>query len=305
MRGISAALPAIGAAVAWVMLASAAPVGTPPPPAVARAEVKPALWKLADADTTIYLFGTIHILPKDFAWRTPQFDQALGASSTLVLEVANLDDEQASTGAFLDMAVSPDLPAVKDRVPDDRRAGLALMMDKAGLSSTVLSRFESWAVALTLGSAGMRDLQLSADYGVERALAADFKQAKKPIIGLETAEQQFGFFDTLPETAQRTLLVSMIDEQGGVKQMFDEMISAWSTGDENRIALTFDDELSLSPELVERLLRQRNRNWAGWLEKRLDQPGTVMVAVGAGHLAGKDSVQALLTKKGMAITRVQ
>lgn len=305
MKRRFAAFPVIGAALAWMMLASAAPVGTVPPPLAAPAEVKPALWKLADADTTIYLFGTIHILPKDFAWRTPQFDQALGASSTLVLEVADLDDEQASTGVFLNMAVSPDLPAVNDRVPDDRRAGLSLMMDKAGLSSSVLSRFESWAVALTLASAGMRDLQLSSDYGVERALAADFKAAKKPVIGLETAEQQFGFFDTLPEQAQRTLLVSMIDEQADVKQMFDEMINAWSEGDENKIALTFDDELSLSPELVERLLRQRNRNWAGWLEKRLDQPGTIMVAVGAGHLAGKDSVQALLSVRGVKVDRVQ
>ncbi len=287
----------------WLMLASAGTPNVVPPPVAP--EIRPALWKLADEDTTIYLFGTIHVLPKDFEWRTPVFDAALDASHELVLEVADLDDEQKAAQTFLRIAISPDLPVVTDRVPEDRRARLRLMMDKAGMSPAAISQFESWAVALTLASVAMRDLNVSADYGVENILSENFRARKRRVIGLETSAQQLGFFDKLPESAQRVFLVSLIDEQDDVQQTFDEMIAAWGAGDEEKIAITFDDELALSPELVDVLLRERNRNWAKWIEKRLETPGTIMVAVGAGHLAGKDSVQTLLATRGFGVTRVQ
>ena len=83
------------------------------------------------------------------------------------------------------------------------------------------------------------------------------------------------------------------------------MLGAWRSGDTEAIARTFDSEKALSPELRTVLMVRRNANWAEWLVKRLDEPGTVMVAVGAGHLAGKGSVQELLKAKGFTATRVQ
>jgi Uncharacterized protein conserved in bacteria len=35
------------------------------------------------------------------------------------------------------------------------------------------------------------------------------------------------------------------------------------------------------------------------------EPGTIMVAVGAGHLAGRDSVIALLKRHGYRVRRLQ
>lgn len=287
------------------MLSSSTPSSNAPVRVPASPDIKPALWKIADEDTTIYLFGTIHVLPKDFAWRTSTFDAALAQSSQLVLEVADLDDEQAAAQQFLRLAITPDLPDVTKRVPADRRARLKLMLDKVGMSMAAISQFESWAVALTLASAAMNDLRVSAEHGVERELMRNFRDAKKPVIGLETSAEQLGFFDRLPESAQRVFLISLIDEQSDVQTMFDEMIKAWSTGDEQKIALTFDDELALSPELTDALLRQRNRNWTKWIAGRLEKPGTIMVAVGAGHLAGKDSVQAMLRERGLSANRIQ
>jgi uncharacterized protein len=89
------------------------------------------------------------------------------------------------------------------------------------------------------------------------------------------------------------------------KAEFDAMLGAWAKGDDKAIATTFDDELRQSPELTDALLRNRNANWTAWLTKRLDTPGTVMVAVGAGHLAGVDSIQSMLAKQGVKVTRVQ
>lgn len=276
-----------------------------PAPTKAAAAAKPALWKLADADTTIYLFGTIHVLPADYQWRTAAFDAAAAKADTLVLEVADLGDSAKTAEIFTRLAISPNLPPVLDRVPADKRAGLKTLIDKIGFPPSALARFESWAVAITLAGAVLKDLELSPDNGVERKLTEQFAAADKPIIGLETTELQLGIFDKLPQNAQDMFLAGLAEEAADPKAEFDAMLGAWIKGDDTAIASTFDDELRRSPELTDALIRTRNANWTAWLAKRLDTPGTVLVAVGAGHLAGVDSVQAMLAKKGLKVTRVQ
>lgn len=290
------ALPALS-------LLAACATASPPPPKAPPA--RPALWKVSDADTTIYLFGTIHVLRKDYQWRTPAINKAVNRSQELVLEVNDLQDKDATAKTFLKLAISPGLPPVLDRVPADKRAGLEALMEKAGMSGPALNQFESWAVAVTLASGLLKDLDVSPDYGVEKQLQASFAKSKKPVSGLETTELQLGLFDKLPEAAQRAFLSSMIDDSVDPAKEFNDMVSAWSKGDDTAIAASFDDEFKRSPELAQSLLYSRNANWKAWIEKRLQKPGTVFVAVGAGHLAGPDSVVALLGKEKVKVERVQ
>ena len=267
--------------------------------------IRPALWKVSDADTTIYLFGTIHLLPKDLAWQSPKIAAAIKGSQGLVLETV-MDKDPQKTGAIMaQLGMSPGLPPLLDRVPAEKRAALQKVVTKSGVPIEVLNRFESWAAALTLASAGMRDLPVSPEYGAEATLSREFSTASKPIIGLETPAQQLGYFDGLPEAAQRKFLESIAEDDSNARAEFDAMIAAWGSGDVKKIALTFDDELKLSPELTEVLLKQRNRNWAAWIGERMAKPGTVFLAVGAGHLAGAGSVTALLAARGLKVSRIQ
>ena len=267
--------------------------------------VRPALWAVRDADTTIYLFGTIHLLPKELAWHSPKIAAAIKASQALMLETV-IDKDPQKTGAIMQqLGMSKGLPPLLDRVPADKRAALERIVKKSGVPLTVLDQFETWAAALTLASAGINDLPVSIEYGSEAVLSKQFTANGKPVGGLETPTQQLGYFDSLPESAQRKFLVSIADEEGSAKAEFEAMIAAWGTGNVNKIALTFDDELKLSPELTEVLLKQRNRNWADWVAKRMAQPGAVFVAVGAGHLAGDGAVTQLLAKRGYKVIRLQ
>lgn len=279
-----------------------------PSPAPKSAEApppKPALWQVADSDTRIYLFGTIHVLPKDFAWRTKSFVKAEQQADELVLEVADLSDEAKAASNFLRLAVSPGLPRLMERVPAEKQRELARLIVRAKVPEAALDRMESWAAALTIATGLLTELDISPDSGVERQLEKSFRARKRPVKGLETSEQQLGFFDTLPEKTQRFFLMSIIDEEADAQKEFDAMLSAWARGDEKAIALSFDDELKLSPELTDVLLYKRNRNWAEWVAKRLDKPGTVLVAVGAGHLSGRGSVIELLEKRGLKVSRIQ
>ncbi|MEO7826207.1 MAG: TraB/GumN family protein, partial [Allosphingosinicella sp.] len=263
----------------------------------------PAMWKVADRDTTIYLFGTIHLLPKGQGWRTAQMDSALASADELVLEIANIEDPMASAQAMAKLGMSSGLPPIAQRVPEGKRAALRAMIAESGYPEAVFDRLETWAAALPLLGVTFKRLGLDPTLGVERQIGTPFRTSGKRVSGLETVEQQLGYFDSLSEDAQRALLLSVVEERADTKAEFAAMLAAWASGDLKGIERTFDDETQLSPELKTALMGKRNSAWADWLARRMEKPGTVFVAVGAGHLAGRESVQAMLKKKGLKAKR--
>ncbi|MEA3080794.1 MAG: uncharacterized protein QOD54_462 [Sphingomonadales bacterium] len=265
---------------------------------------KPALWAVSDADTTIYLFGTIHLLPADLKWRTPRLDQAMTSSQELVVET--IIDEKNPTklmSAMASLGLAKGLPPLVERVPQAKRAALQAAIKKSGVPEQAYNAMKTWMAAFLLLSNQFKDLGLSG--GVEGVLRSDFIASNKPIGELETNVEQLSFFDRLPEAAQRNLLEGALEEGSSVKRDFGGMLDAWSRGDVNGIARTFDHDLSASPELRDSLIRQRNANWSKWIKRRMTQPGEVMIAVGAGHLAGRYSVLEMLRKDGYKIRRVE
>lgn len=276
------------------------------PEATARAvPATPAMWRIADADTEIVLLGTIHVLPDTVQWRRGRVARAIDRADTLVLEVADIADPQAQSARFLALGRSDGLPPVRDRVPVERRGELARIARDTGPPLTSLDRLKSWAAALALGGGMWRDIGASRENGVDSVLAEIFARAKKPIVGLETADAQFALFDGLAEADQRILLARVIAEGDDPKARFAAMLDAWAKGDTAAIAATFDDTIRASPTLAEALIARRNAAWADWIARRMDTPGRVLVAVGAGHLAGEGSVQDRLTAKGLTVTRAQ
>ena len=278
-------------------------------PAAAKAPstAHPALWEVSDADTTIYLFGTIHLLPDDIRWRTAKFDQAVQGSEQLVVEtIVDTKDPTKVMAAMASLAFNqPNLAPLAQRVSPAKRPALEAAIKKSGFPPQAFDRMESWAAAFILLGNQYREMHLKGDSGVEAVLRDTFTGEGKPIGELETNLEQFGFFDRLPAKAQQALLEGSIDDPKNADAEFSGMLSAWSKGDVQGIARTFDHDLSGSPELAQALIHQRNANWSKWIEKRMQQPGAVMIAVGAGHLAGRDSVIAMLQRDGYRVRRVQ
>ncbi|WP_294391653.1 TraB/GumN family protein [uncultured Sphingomonas sp.] len=272
-------------------------------PAFAR----PALWKLADADTTIWLFGTIHVLPEGHRWRDPALDRAVSGSETLLLE-AVLDQNPAEVGRLL-MTMGRDerLPKLVDRVPAAKRARLGALVKASGFQPDMLDGMKSWAAAFVLTGAALRDMgdEVSAGAGIEPQLTRQFRGAGKPVQGLETAAQQLGYFDALPDAAQRAFLVATLDDPAKTRTDFRDLVAAWTSGDAKAIERAFSDDPEFTPALRDLLIRRRDQAWADALAKRLQQPGTVFMAVGAGHLVGPDSVQHMLAARGLKAVRVQ
>jgi uncharacterized protein YbaP (TraB family) len=272
----------------------------------ASATGRPALWQVADKDTTIYLFGTIHLLPNNYPWRTTAFDQAVAGSQGLIVEtIVDNKNPQALAGELARLGFREGLPPIATRVPPEKRALLEAAIAKTGIPRPAFDRMETWAAAFMLLGTQFKDLGLTGDAGVETVLRSSFTQAGKPVGQLETNTEQLSMFDTLPESAQLALLEGAIDSPTDMNTQFQRMINAWTRGDVAGIAASFNEDLSGSPELREALLRRRNANWTRWIEQRMATPGSVFVAVGAGHLAGADSVVAMLQKDGYRVHRVQ
>jgi uncharacterized protein YbaP (TraB family) len=275
-------------------------------PSAEAKPASPALWKVADADTTIYLFGTIHLLPPGTKWRSPTFDKAAAGSDTLVVETdIDESDPSATLGELFKLAISPGLPPLAERVKPEQRAALATAIQKSGVPAAAFDKMETWAAAFLLLAGQFKDLGLDSESGVESVLKKQFVDGGKPIGQLETNAEQLGFFDTLSEEAQRDFLEGVLDDAAATKEEFGQMLQAWSKGDVAGVAKSFNADVGEAPELMDALIARRNANWAKWVKSRLDQPGTVMMAVGAGHLAGDKSVVKLLEKQGLKVTRIQ
>ncbi|NWK95253.1 TraB/GumN family protein [Sphingobium lactosutens] len=262
----------------------------------------PALWQVQRGELNGWLFGTIHVLPSGIAWDTPAIKDAMGQADRLVLEAADLQDEQKTLGLFEQMGRSPDLPPLEARVPEAEKAPLLKALSDGGTSSQLLSGYESWAAAMLLSAANQQGLGVSQDDGVEPVLISTFKKAGKPIEGLETVERQFSAFDTLPEAAQAKLLVQTVHEAKDMKALYDRILKAWVHGDMDAIAKEDQNGEQPDPVVEEAVLVARNRDWAKAIEPMKGRP---FIAVGAGHLTGRQNLIDLLKAQGFTITRVQ
>jgi len=273
--------------------------------AAAPAAAEPALWRVADADTEIILFGSIHELPPGVTWLSPRIAARVDAADTLVLEAVLPDDPGVVAQLVARLGYSPAPPKLATRVAPSKRAALKAAIAKAGLSPDTLDLMETWLAAIALGDGVLSRLGFNAANGVEATLTARVRAADKPVTPLETLEQQFGFFDTLPETDQRALLDSTVDDAATMQADARRLIAAWLAGDTAAIAAEFKaDALGATPTLERVLLRDRNARWADWVKTRLSRPGRVFVAVGAAHLAGPDALQAMLTARGVKVERL-
>lgn len=265
----------------------------------------PGLWVVKDADTTIYLFGTVHLLPQDTDWHFPALDRALADSQTLYVEI--VDDDQANMAALVlryGMDMTHPLTGLLspfDRSRLERAARLANV--PGGVAS--LNMMRPWLAALTLTVAPLTQAGLDPAQGVDRQLRAAMEKAGKPVRALETAEQQIGFLAGMPQAMQLAMLRSTLRDTDRATVDLKSIIEAWKNGDDEALA-RLENELMRrdEPELYQRLLVERNEAWARQVAALLQQPGTVFIAVGAAHLAGPDSLQRQLQRQGESVERL-
>jgi len=269
-------------------------------PAIAQ----PALWVVKNARTTIYLFGTVHLLPNDTAWRYPALEKALAASDSLTIELTD-DDAAHMQALVLQYGLDPTHPLSGKLTPAENTT-LTQAAQTAGVPGGVqtLQLMRPWLAALTLSVAPLLKAGLDPAHGVDKLLQAQMTQAGKPVLGLETSEQQIRFLADLQPDVELAMLRSTLHDVDEGSSELTELIDAWKAGDTTTIARLEDEDLrQREPQLYQRLLIDRNQAWAAQISHMLQRPGTFFIAVGAAHLAGPDSVQQQLSKLDIEAVR--
>ncbi|WP_066798636.1 TraB/GumN family protein [Sphingomonas soli] len=266
-------------------------------------DADPAIWVVKDDDTTVYLFGTVHVLKPGLSWFDEAVKDAFDKSDEVVLEM--VEPEPATMqGLIMKFGLNTTGVPFTDKLSEANRAKLATAAADLGMPVEATGAFEPWLVAVMASMAPLKKLGYEPESGAERTLSDAAKAANKPVIGLETAEQQLGFFDTLPNDLQISYLATTLQNYDKVGPMIEKMVAQWAAGDPVALGDTMNEGMRETPEIGKVLLSDRNARWAEWIEKRMEKPGTVFVAVGAGHLAGNDSVQSYLAKRRLTATRI-
>lgn len=261
--------------LAAAALAAATPVTTP-----AQPTHEPAMFVVHDSDTTIYLFGTFHALDGDPHWLDNGIRAAFEHSNELVLET--LLPEGPNAAQQLSQAV---------RAPSVTPSASFLATTRMAISA---SRAEGMQV----------------DNGADMVLRHIAESEGKPVEGLETLQFQLNMFNHLPQSGAapppNAKAGQALDPKSiqSLSSTMAQMQSAWKQGDQRVFANLLDQLRANSPDTYRMMFTERNARWADWIAARMQTPGTVFVAVGAGHLAGQDSVLVRLAEKGIESQRV-
>lgn len=273
---------------------------------VTTASAKPLLWSVKQGNTTIYLFGTVHLLPSDTDWMSSKLDDALNRSQRLSIEL--IDDDSGTVQPLITKyGRDPSHPlSQKLNASDREKLRLAAMEAKLPNGEQMLEPMRPWLAALVLTVTPLVQAGMDPSQGVDKQLKARMIKAGKPVDGLETADQQLRILAGMPEPLQLDMLRQTFQEIEEGPKKLRELVDAWKNGDTQAIAKLESTELQQeSPELYKQLIVDRNKAWAQIIAKRLRDPagGTSIIAVGAGHLAGPDSLQKQLGGMGFTVVK--
>jgi uncharacterized protein YbaP (TraB family) len=269
----------------------------------AQALAEPALWKVQGPHATVWLFGSVHALKPGLAWRTPGLDAALKGSTALYLEIPDADDPAAVQPLILKYGVDPSHP-LSSKISADDKASLDRLLTAYGASEAQMEPLRPWMVGLTLSVLPLVKAGYDTKASVEHALASDARAAGKPVKGFETAEQQLRFFADLPLDQEIAFMESSMDDAAKGPGELDQLVAAWTAGDVDSLGHLMDDDMKAKhPALYKLLISDRNRRFAEQIADLARGEGVTFVAVGAGHLAGPDSIQSDLAALGLTAVR--
>ena len=269
--------------------------------AVPLAQAEPAMWVIRDKDSTVYLVGTVHVLRPEMLWNSKKIMKAVGESTELWLEIVDGDDMTAAGPLIQKYGIDTEKPLSK-KLKSDQKAKLAKVAEQYGIPPATLEPLKPWLVAVMLTVLQVQKAGYDPKAGVDHLLKAQAEKEGDKVMGLETVEQQLSLFSHISERDQAAFLDQTLDDAAEGVALLDRMAKAWSEGDNATLAEVVSGEMKKqAPDLYKKLIVDRNIRWSEQVEEILRGSGVHQIAVGAGHLAGPDSLQAQLGKRGIKV----
>jgi uncharacterized protein YbaP (TraB family) len=293
---MKAAVVALFAALAASACADARPA----------APSEPAVFAARDADSTIYLYGTVHVRPNGSDWGGPIAHAALAAASDVWTEM-DISPETDARGQQLarQLSAAPADHPLSSWLTPDENARLRALCTRLRVDPNALEHLQPWAASLTLTLLPIMQAGYDPQSGVDRDVDAYADAHHLREHAFETIDEQLGFLANLSAQLQHQMLLEAVDEAAQGPTEIADMTRAWERGDTDALQRGVVDETRHDyPELYQVLFVRRNAAWLPIIERELAGSNTEFIAVGAGHLLGPDGLIAQLRARGVHVERV-
>ena len=276
--------------------------------AEANRDEQPAMWDVSDEDTQVFLFGTVHTLRPETEWLTGRVRERIEAAKAIYFE-ADVESQRALDRieiAIAQFGLYPPGTSLRDVLDDAIEGEIGEASELVGVPLAGFDSYRPWLASLTLAQLASRAQGFDGDAGVEDVLGALAAKTDKPVRYFETGAEQMELFASIPEPVQIKMLAQTAEQMLEDPLMLDRMVAEWAEGDAAGLAAFFEeDEIFGEGPVFETMLKGRNENWVEQIEDLLEaEAGVFFVAVGAGHLVGEASLQAMLRARGHEVVRV-
>jgi len=263
------------------------------------------VWAIHGDHNTVYLAGSVHLLKANDSALPAAFDRAYAGSQTLVMEIDLGKVDQSSAAAWmLQNGVLPEGKSLRDVVGEARYQRISTEAQRLGLPLEMLQQFQPWVLGLQLTELEYTKEGFDPEAGVEQQLERRAQSDGKPTAGLETLDQQLGFFQTLTIDQQNKFVDLTLDDLHEVDSEFRQVIGSWRAGDADKLAALLSEEYQRFPALYQLLVTQRNRSWETQIQRYLHDNHNYFVVVGSLHLVGQGGLLELLRKDGYKVEQL-
>ena len=266
----------------------------------------PAMWTFSDEDTTVNIMGTVHLLKPDVVWKSPAITEALAKADTLVLEadVASPESQAGLQKLVMEYGIFSDGETLSTVLEEDDKAAVSAVLEANGIPMQAMDTMKPWMVSLQLGMMQIMQAGYDPQSGVETKLMAE--AGDKKLVYLESVETQIRTLGGAPIDEQVQGLMATLGTLDLGEEYLDTLVAEWADGDVRGIgAMMANPAIFGTQDAYDALLTTRNKNWIPGIKALLDEPGNKLVAVGAGHLAGPDSVIGMLKDEGIKVKVVK
>lgn len=265
----------------------------------------PAIWRVHSGDSTVYVFGSIHILPKGYPWITRRIADAMAASDLFVFEVpVGKDTIEKEREFIVKYGLLPRRQSIRGVLTQSEFDVYASVMQAAGLNARDFERYQPWLAAVVLGLAYLHPDSLTSLKGADDEVMSFAREHDRPTQYLETPQQQLELLTSGSEKSQIAGLRRLIDTLPSSRNLEQELRESWSSGDIDRLTAVLDAVFRKSPEAQDFLVSRRNRLWLSAISPLLQRHGTSMITVGAAHIGGSSGLIALICGGGHHVERM-
>ena len=263
------------------------------------------LWMAEGTSNHVYLLGSVHLLREEDHPLPRVIDEAYDEAETLYMELDMDDLDPLLMQATINrLGMLEEGTSLRDVMGEELYEEAMAVAVELEIPLEMLERTEPWFAAITVEQLALARIGFNPSYGVEMYLLKKASRDGKTILGFESVEQQLAYLDGLSLDAQLALLMQTLTESAAIREVMDDLILAWRSGDIDFLEQTLLDDVSGYPELYDTIVANRNRLWVDTIDELLEQGEDYLVVVGALHLVGEDGVPQLLRQRGVRITQM-